>query len=515
MSETKKRFKMPTSYTIVFFALVITAILSYVVPQSVFDKEAGSIVFNAAFGEHGEIIRGVGLRPFGFWDVLMAPIQGFQAASDVAIGILCAGGFLNVLNHVGALDAGIGRILERFEGNVLIAVMMFIFAVLGTSFGFWEEITAFSVVIVPMFVLAGYDVMTGLGVLFIGATIGNMSSLVNPFSTGAAVAAIGNPDLTIGSGIVLRSIIFLALYVVGTMLMIRYASRVKKNPEKSVLADCEGVNTLVDKNESLPEFTTQRKWSALVLILIVVVIILGYFPWEEIAGVGVANAVNSPFTALAKVPVLGSILGAGHVSRLGTWGFNEFAFLFVLGAFLLKFINKMSETEFLDVFIDGMKDLFGVVVVLAIARGIAIIMGSSSEGMSITFIYWISGALSAVPTWVFGLFAIASYVLIGVFLQSTSGVAGISMPILGAVASAVFAASAIGESGGQIILISAFVAGINFMAAIYPSATLMGTLEFVNVPYDKYLKFTLRILSVLLIVAAVIISVASAVGFVK
>ncbi|WP_331836684.1 hypothetical protein [Erysipelothrix piscisicarius] len=59
------------------------------------------------------------------------------------------------------------------------------------------------------------------------------------------------------------------------------------------------------------------------------------------------------------------------------------------------------------------------------------------------------------------------------------------------------------------------MAGINFMAAIYPSATLMGTLEFVNVPYDKYLKFTLRILSVLLIVAAGIISVASAVGFVK
>lgn len=63
MSETKKRFKMPTSYTIVFFALIITAVLSYVVPQSVFDKEAGTIVFNAAFGEQGEIIRGVGLRP--------------------------------------------------------------------------------------------------------------------------------------------------------------------------------------------------------------------------------------------------------------------------------------------------------------------------------------------------------------------------------------------------------------------------------------------------------------------
>ena len=42
--------------------------------------------------------------------------------------------------------------------------MTFAFAILGTSFGFWEEIVAFVVVIVPTFVLAGYDVIVGLGV---------------------------------------------------------------------------------------------------------------------------------------------------------------------------------------------------------------------------------------------------------------------------------------------------------------------------------------------------------------
>ncbi|MEG0328146.1 MAG: YfcC family protein [Erysipelothrix sp.] len=513
--DKKKRFKMPSSYTIVFIALVITALLSYFIPQSVFDKESGKIILNAVIDADGNILQGQGLQPFGFWDVLMAPVLGFQKSSDVAIGILSAGGFLSVLHHVGALDAGIGSLLTKFKGNALIAVMMFVFAVLGTSFGFWEEITAFAVVIVPLFVLAGYDVMTGLGVIFIGSTIGNMSSMVNPFSTGAAVAAIGNPELSIGSGIVLRTIIFLALYVVGTIMMIQYANKVKNNPEKSILADVEGVNTLIDRNEKLPEFTKKRKQSALVLILIVVIIIFGYFPWEEIAGAGVAKAINAPFTALAKVPLLGNLLGAGHITPLGTWGFNEFAFLFILGALILKMINNLSESEFLKIFIDGMKDLLGVVVVLAIARGIAIIMGNSTMGMSITFIYWISNALSSVPLWVFGIFAILAYVLIGIFLQSTSGVAGISMPILGAVAAALFTTSVIGEAGGQILLISAFAAGVNFMSGIYPSATIMGTLELVNVPYDKYLKFTLRILTVLLLVAAVIISIAPYIGIVK
>lgn len=511
----KKKFKMPSSYTIVFIALIITASLSYFVPQSVFDKSSGEIVFNAIYNADGVLVQGAGLQPYGLWDLILAPIKGFQSASDVAIGILCAGGFLAVLNKVGALEAAIGSLLKKFTGNVLIAVMTFVFAILGTSFGFWEEITAFAVVIIPMFVMAGYDVMTGIGVLFVGATIGNMASIVNPFSTGAAVAAIGNPELSIGSGIILRLVIFVVLYVIGTAMLIQYAQSVKKNPKKSIIADLEDIHTLTDANESLPEFTTRRKWSAFVLVLVIILMIIGYIPWADLLGENVANAVNSPFTFLASIPVLGNLIGASHITPFGDWGFNEFAFLFFMGSFLLKFINGLKEMEFINTFIDGMKDLFGVIVVLAIARGIAIIMGSSTKGMSITFIYWISNALANVPLWVFGVFAIGAYVLIGIFLQSTSGVAGISMPILGAVAAALFVNNAVGSSGGQIILISAFTVGVNFMSGIYPGATTMGTLELVNVPYDRYLKFMLKIVLVLLFVSAIIISLAPYIGIVR
>ncbi len=506
---------MPSAYTIVSIALVLTAILSYFIPQSVFDRESGQIVLDAILSDSGEILRGQGMQPFGLWDVLMAPIQGFQSASDVGVGILVAGGFLAVLNDTGALEAGIGSLLNSFQGSVLIAIMMFVFALLGTSFGFWEEITAFAVVVVPMFVLAGYDVMTGLAVLFVGSTVGNMASVVNPFSTGAAVSAIGNPELTLGSGIILRSITFIVLYIIATTYVISYAKKVKENPSKSVLADLEDINTLSDQKSEMPEFTKERKQSVAVFIILVILMIVGFFPWLELTGETGYRIVNAPFVALAKVPVLGNLLGASHISPFGTWGFNEFAFLFLIGALVLKVINKMSEMEFLNVFIDGLKDLLGVVVVLAIARGIAIIMGNSTQGMSITFIYWISSALSSVPLWIFGIFAMSAYVLIGLFLQSTSGVAGISMPILGAVASALFASSTLGAAGGQIILISAFAAGVNFMSGLYPGATLMGTLELVNVPYDRYLKFTVKILLTLLFAAAIIISIAPYLGLVQ
>lgn len=510
-----KKFKMPTAYTIVVIALILTAVLSYFVPQSIVDPETGNIVFNAIFSGEGEILQGEGLQPFGLWDVLLAPIQGFQSGADVGIGILMAGGFLAVLNHTGALEAGIGAILDKFKGGLLIAIMTFAFAILGTSFGFWEEIVAFVVVIVPTFVLAGYDVIVGLGVLFIGATIGNMSSLVNPFSTGAAVSAIGNPELSIGSGIILRLVIFVVLYIVGTAYLINYANKVRKDKEKSIVHDIDSINTLVDEEDTLPEFTGRRKASVTVFIVIILLMIIGFIPWEELLGQRGADIVNAPIYALAKIPFLGTVLGASHISPFGTWYFNEFAFLFFAGSILLLFINRMKETEFIDVFTDGVKDLLGVVLILAISRGIAIIMGDASEGMSITFIYWISNALSNVPIWIFGVIAMGAYVLIGIFLQSTSGVAGITMPILGAVAAALFIGSELGSAGGQIILISAFAAGVNFVSSIYPTATLMGSIELVNLPYDRYLKFMVPIMVTLLAISGIIIGLAPYLGLVQ
>lgn len=420
-AKEKKKFKMPSAYVIIFFALLIVVILTWFVPVSVRDTETGDVIYNAAYSEDGSLIMDAGAQPKGLWDFLMAPVQGFISASDVGIALLVAGGFLNVLNVSGGLEAGIGKMLKRLKGNALIALMTLVFAIMGTVFGFWEEITAFALVVVPLFVLAGYDAMTGLAVLFVGASVGNMASVVNPFSTGAAVAAINNPDLTLGSGIILRAIIFVVLYVVGTLFVIRYAAMVKKDMSKSVVADVDGIKTGTTAQKELPEMTPRRLGSVIVFILVVLFLLIGYIPWQAIGGDGVSAVVNAPLTWLAKVPVLGNLLGAGHVTPFGDWGFNEFSFLFLIGALLLMLINRMKADEFIGHFLDGAKDLLGVVLVLAISRGIAIVMGSSTQGMSVTFVYWISNGLAQAPLWIFALLATAAYVLIGLFLQSTSG----------------------------------------------------------------------------------------------
>jgi len=513
--KKKKKFNMPSAYVIVFFALFIVVVLTYFIPVSVRDPDTGEVTYNAMFDEEGFIIPEAGPQPDGILDILRAPIMGFQSASDVGIALLMAGGFLNVMSVTGGLEAGIGKMLNRLKGSVLIAVMTLVCALMGTVFGFWEEILAFSLVVVPMFVLAGYDVMMGFGVLFIGATVGNMAAVVNPFATGAAVAAIGNPEMTMGSGIVLRMILFIVLYVISAIMLMKYGAKVKHDPSKSALHGIEDIKTSASgETKEVPEMTPRRMASTILFVLMILVLIIGYVPWADIGGVALNNIVNAPFTALDSIPFIGDVIGAGHVTPFGEWGFDEFSVLFFIGSFILMIINRIKVEEFIVDFLSGAKDLLGVVLVLSIARGIAIVMGSSTEGMSVTLVYWISNALQSVPLWTFAPFAILAYLLIGLALQSTSGVAGISMPILGAVVAALFAGQAIGTVGGGVILISAFTIGLNFTNVLYPGPTNLGTSQLFNVPFNHYLKFMAIYSLPLLIAATVILSLAAAIGFV-
>lgn len=222
-------------------------------------------------------------------------------------------------------------------------VLTFFSALFGAVYGLWEEIPAYSMAVVPLFVLAGYDVVTGIGVLTVGATAGNMASVVNPFSIGAAVGAIGNESLSLGSGIVLRLVLFAVLYLVALAYVLQYAARVKKDPSKSIVAGLP-VNTMVEEKQEEVEITTRQALSIGLLVLIVIAMICGYVPWDSIKfadGTTAKTLVNLPFTSLAKVPVLGNLLGAEHYTQFGDWYFEEFSFVFLAGALLLGIINKI------------------------------------------------------------------------------------------------------------------------------------------------------------------------------
>ncbi|MBQ5441835.1 MAG: YfcC family protein [Firmicutes bacterium] len=523
----KKTFKMPSALAIVMIFLIIVGIMTWFVPTSVVvDNDAGEkeIIFNAAFDpDTGDLIENAGTSPVGLWDLFTAPIKGFADAADVAAAILVSGGLIAILTKVGAMDAGIGALLRKYKGSTLIIILMIVFSLMGTVYGAWEEMPAYAILILPLFVAAGYDSITGFMVIMIATVAGNMADVVNPYAVGAAVAAIGNDELSIGHGILLRLVLYVVLIVMGILYVLRYAKKVKANPESSPVYGIE-MNLKETDTAEIVELTPRRIWSLVIFGIVILFCVFGYVPWDSMGGnPNYELDPHSPFNIVNwfrstgfDTTVVGKFFGIGkhHLEAFGWWYFLEFSAVWLLGAVVIGFINKMPEKEWVKTFVGGCADLMGVVLVLATSRGISVFMGDKYSGMSITFIYWIQNALTSVPLWAFVIAAVIAYLLIGIFLQSTSGVSGITMPIFGAVAMALFASSSVGTVGGQALLISAFTVGINFICGFYPESTNMGICEMGNIPYNIFLKLWLKILIPMLIIATAIISIAPYIGLV-
>lgn len=519
----KKQFKMPPALIIVMIFLFIVGIMTWFVPTSVVvtnDAGESEIIYNAAFDADGNVIENAGTDPVGLWDLFLAPVKGFANAAEVAMAILVSGGLLAILNKSGALDAGISVLIRKFKGNTLIAILMTVFALMGTIYGAWEELPAYAIIIIPLFVKAGYDVMTGIQVILIGAVCGNMADVVNPYAIGAAVAAIGNEELSLGSGILLRLVLLVVLLAFGIFSVTRYAAMVKKDPARSCVAGIEGIHAQIssEDNGEAPTsegMTGRQKASLIAFGIVILACVLGYVPWDSIPAGSqtLFEYVNIIQTKIGGT-FLGNLLGTDNFTQFGWWYFNEFSVAWLIGAIVIGIINKMDLHTWVSTFIEGCKDLMGVVMVLAASRGIAIFMGSKESGMSITFIHWIQSFLSGVPLWAFVIAGVLVYVCIALFLQSTSGVSGITMPIFGALAFALFAGTAAGSVGGQVLLMSTFTCGVNFVCSWYPEATNMGIIEMAGVPYNIFLKQQLKITLPLIIIATIIISVAPYIGLV-
>ena len=130
--------------------------------------------------------------------------QGFLYGSAmIFLFVLAVGAFITVTMKTGAIQTGIGRLALRFRhsGSVLIAILMGVFALGGTTYGMWEETLGFFVLLVPLTLALGYDRIVAASIIFLGAGTGVLCSTVNPFATGVASDAAG---ISLGDGIGLR-----------------------------------------------------------------------------------------------------------------------------------------------------------------------------------------------------------------------------------------------------------------------------------------------------------------------
>lgn len=238
--EADLQSRFPTAFTILFALIALVAVLTWIIPAGQYDRERNEKVGRevAVPGTY----QTVESNPQNLIDVLLAPIGGFYDpesyaanAIDVALFVLMLGGFLGVVNVTGSINTGIRQSMRAMEGREIwmIPILMTLFAAGGTTYGMAEETLAFYAILLPVVLRAGYDAVTGVAIILIGAGIGVLGSTINPFAT---IIASDAASIPFTDGIELRFMTLLGGLAICIAYVMRYAHRVKAERDRSVVA---------------------------------------------------------------------------------------------------------------------------------------------------------------------------------------------------------------------------------------------------------------------------------------
>ena len=451
------KIKFPTAYSILAILIIVLAVLTWIIPAGSYEYLADGEPIAGTYHAVAQNAQGVGA-------VFLAPLKGLYDAIEVAVFILMVGGFLGIVMETGAINAGINTIVQKLKGRekLLIPILMFIFALGGTTFGMAEETIAFYPLVLPIVIAAGYDALVGVSIIMVGAGVGVLASTVNPFATGIASGFAG---VSLGEGIILRVIMLIVLLPIAVWYVMRYAEKVRADPQKSYVADMYESNREHFIGEEYTTALNGKQKIALSLFgLTFLVMIYGVIPFDDLG---------------VPLPVLG-------------WWFPELSALFLIAGIIIGIFYRLKEEKLVDSFLFGAKDLLGVAFIIGISRGITVIM---NDGMiTDTILYWGESALAGSGKSVFLALMYLIFLPLSILIPSTSGLATLAMPILAPLAD--FAGV------GRDLVITAFQSASGLINLLTPtSAVVMGGLAIGRVGYNRWLKFVWKLALILFAVS--------------
>lgn len=247
------------------------------------------------------------------------------------------------------------------------------------------------------------------------------------------------------------------MFVLGTTICIlyilRYAQRVKKDPSKSII---------FDQKESI----------------------------EKMFGNSTSDAISltTRLRLIIFIFSMSFIVMVYGVSQLDWW-FIEMTSVFFVGAILIGFIGRIKESVFVETFVKGASELLGVALIIGIARGITVLM---NDGLiSDTMLYYASNITNGMNKGLFINSMLYIYGGLSFFIPSSSGMAVLTMPIMSPLAD--------GVGIGRESIVNAYQFGMGLFYFINPTGLILASLAIVKVGYDRWIKFVIPLVLILLI----------------
>lgn len=442
------------------------------------------------YGEDGcAIVDGSGVVGAELWQVLISPILGFENAIDVCIFVMILGGFLAVVARTKALETGIKLLVKKLHGKeyILIVLLMLLFSIFGTTYGFLEESVGFYVLIAATMFAAGMDPLVGVATILLGAGSGVLGSTINPFATGVAISAMKDAGIEYNQGtvILIAVVLWLTTLAISAFFTIKYAKKVQRDKGSTFLslreqaAATKKYGKYMETNDEEVKLSGKQIATLVIFAITFIVMIVGFIPWGEFG-----------------VTFFDSWTGWLTGASLGNWWFYEAALWFLLMSILIAIVNREGEHGFVDAFVDGADDMVGVVLVIAVARGASVLMAQTSLDNFI--VYNAANLLASVPEMAFVPLNYLLHIVLSVLVPSSSGLATLSTPIIAPVA------STLGYSTD--VAAMTIVAANGLVNLITPTCgAIMGGLALAKVDYSTWFKWGIRVVACIAVVNIVVL----------
>ncbi len=463
------------SVVILFALMMIAGILTLVIPAGQYERTEldgrETIVPDSfTFTERPD---------YPFWRWFIAPLEVLTGADGltvivITVFILMVGVAFAVMDKSGILKAALARIVRRFEKQkyALLLIISFFFMALGAFFGIFEEI----VPLVPLMIALAYslkwDTLTGLGMSILATNMGFSAAITNPFTIGVAQ---GIADLPAFSGAGYRIIVFIFMYILLGVFLVRHAKKVEANAKASPVYEEEQV--------------TRQKYSA--------------FTAEALAAENSRTTPAMVFLLICVVLIFATLFASPFVPAISDFALPLVGLLFLIagiGSGLIAGVGK----EAWKAAGEGLAGIAPAIPLILMAASVKYIIASG--GILDTILYNASNALQGATPVSAALLIYFLTLVIEFFVSSGSAKAFLIMPIM------IPLADLVGVTRQTAVL--AYVFGDGFSNLAYPtSAVLLVCLGLTAVTYPKWLRWVMGLWVWVILASLIFLTIAVMINY--
>lgn len=309
-----------------------------------------------------------------------------------------------------------------------------------------------------------------------------MFSTLNPF---AVVIASYSAGINFIDGVIFRVIGFIIGSIITIGYFLYYHKKIKANPQKSAIFEIK--NEIYDKFLKKLETNNNNDISNNIN--------------DETAQLKQKKENQKNINQLTNKQKLSLILfGSSFIALIigvtvYNWWFEQIASIFLILGIILIFLVGQGEQKGIEIFIKGAGDFVGVIFIIGLARGINITL---EKGLILdTILNYLSNLVDGLAKISFGLTMFLVFIILGIFIQSSSGLAVLSMPI--------FAPLADKAHCPRKIVVNAYMFGQNFISFLSPTGLTLIILQLIGMKYTHWLKFCWPFIIILFIFLVIMV----------